>query len=198
MRIGHGYDVHRLVPGRKLILGGVEISFDRGLDGHSDADVLTHAIMDALLGAAGLGDIGHHFPDSDSSLSGINSLLLLAQVMILIENAGYCIGNIDATVIAQRPRLSPYLDSMKRQLCDTMHISPSQLNLRPPQKSILALPGEKRVFLPTASAFWKISLRNSNTGTSLHTAWPRYYLPKCVSRAGRIYISCSGSQEKVS
>lgn len=107
MRIGHGYDVHRLVPQRKLILGGVEIPFEKGLLGHSDADVLTHALMDALLGAAGLGDIGRHFPDTDPAYAGADSLKLLAHVMELLAQKGYRLGNADCTVIAQRPKLPP-------------------------------------------------------------------------------------------
>ena len=116
MRIGHGYDVHRLVEGRKLILGGVEIPWEKGLDGHSDADVLTHAVMDALLGAAAMGDIGKLFPDTDDRFLGICSMELLTEVGSRLRAAGYAVGNIDATVIAQRPKLAPYIDAMRKEI----------------------------------------------------------------------------------
>lgn len=116
MRIGHGYDVHRLVPGRKLILGGVEIPFERGLDGHSDADVLTHALMDALLGAARLGDIGLLFPDNDPQYKGISSLLLLEEVVRRVHAAGFAVGNADITVLCQRPKLRPHIPAMQERL----------------------------------------------------------------------------------
>ena len=116
MRIGHGYDVHRLVPGRKLILGGVVIPFERGLDGHSDADVLTHALMDALLGAASLGDIGLLFPDNDPQYKGISSLLLLEEVVRRVHAAGFAVGNADITVLCQRPKLRPHIPAMQERL----------------------------------------------------------------------------------
>ena len=116
MRIGHGYDVPRLVPGRKLILGGVEIPFERGLDGHSDADVLTHALMDALLGAASLGDIGLLFPDNDPQYKGISSLLLLEEVVRRVHAAGFAVGNADITVLCQRPKLRPHIPAMQERL----------------------------------------------------------------------------------
>ncbi len=116
MRIGHGYDVHRLVEGRKLILGGVELPYEKGLLGHSDADVLTHAIMDALLGAAALGDIGQLFPDRDPAYEGADSLVLLEKVAALLAERGYAIGNIDATVLAQRPKLAPHIPQMRQKL----------------------------------------------------------------------------------
>lgn len=116
MRVGHGYDVHRLVPGRKLILGGVEIPFERGLDGHSDADVLTHALMDALLGAASLGDIGLLFPDNDPQYKGISSLLLLEEVVRRVHAAGFAVGNADITVLCQRPKLRPHIPAMQERL----------------------------------------------------------------------------------
>lgn len=116
MRIGHGYDVHRLVPGRKLILGGVEIPFERGLDGHSDADVLTHALMDALLGAACLGDIGLLFPDNAPQYKGISSLLLLEEVVRRVHAAGFAVGNADITVLCQRPKLRPHIPAMQERL----------------------------------------------------------------------------------
>lgn len=116
MRIGHGYDVHRLADGRKCIIGGVEIAHERGLLGHSDADVLTHAVMDALLGACALGDIGHLFPDSDPAYAGADSLRLLDEVVSRLRQRGYRVGNVDATVLAQAPKLAPYLEQMRRNL----------------------------------------------------------------------------------
>ena len=116
MRIGHGYDVHRRVEGRRLILGGVEVPFDKGLLGHSDADVLTHAVMDALLGACALGDIGHLFPDSDPAYAGADSLRLLDEVVSRLLQRGYRLGNVDATLLAQAPKLAPYLEQMRRNL----------------------------------------------------------------------------------
>lgn len=120
MRIGHGYDVHRLVEGRKLILGGVTIPYERGLDGHSDADVLTHAVMDALLGAAALGDIGKLFPDNDARYLGADSVALLREVVARLHQAGYALENLDVTVIAQRPKLAPYIQQMRTILAEAL------------------------------------------------------------------------------
>lgn len=120
LRVGHGYDVHRLVEGRALILGGVTVPFDRGLLGHSDADVLTHAVMDALLGAAALGDIGKLFPDSDAAYAGADSIALLRRVTALLREHGWQVGNVDATVVAQAPKLAPYIPEMRRHLAETM------------------------------------------------------------------------------
>ncbi len=130
MRIGHGYDVHKLAPDRKLILGGVEVPHALGLLGHSDADVLTHAVMDALLGAAGLWDIGHAFPDDDPAYEGISSLLLLERVMGMLGDRGYTVGNVDATVIAQRPRLSPFIPAMREKLAAVMGIPADRVNVK--------------------------------------------------------------------
>lgn len=130
MRIGIGYDVHKLAEGRKLILGGVEIPFSKGLLGHSDADVLVHAVMDALLGAAASGDIGRHFPDTDNQYKGVSSLLLLKAVKSLIEKECYVINNIDAVVIAQKPKLSPYIDLMVKNIADVLGIMPGQVNVK--------------------------------------------------------------------
>ena len=130
MRIGIGYDVHSLQPGRRLVLGGVGVPFDRGLQGHSDADVLLHAICDALLGAAGLGDIGQHFPDADPAYKNIGSLLLLGQVNLRLTEAGYRVNNIDSTIIAQEPRLSPYLQTMKNNIASQLGISPTRVNVK--------------------------------------------------------------------
>ncbi len=130
MRIGHGYDVHRLVEGRKLILGGVEIPFEKGLLGHSDADVLTHAIMDALLGAAALGDIGRLFPDSDPAYAGADSLVLLRRVADVLAEHGYGIGNVDATVLAQRPRLASHIPEMRQRLAAAMGMDPGRVSVK--------------------------------------------------------------------
>ena len=120
LRMGHGYDVHRLTAGRPLILGGVHVPYDRGLDGHSDADVLTHAVMDALLGAAALGDIGQLFPDSDAAYAGADSIVLLERVTALLREHGWQVGNVDATVVAQAPKLAPYIPEMRRRLAEAM------------------------------------------------------------------------------
>ena len=130
MRIGQGYDVHRLGEGRKLILGGVEIPYEKGLLGHSDADVLLHAVMDALLGAAALGDIGQHFPDSDERYKGISSVELLKEVGKILQENGYLIENIDSTVIAQRPKLLPYRPQMAKNIADALGIEPDQVSVK--------------------------------------------------------------------
>jgi len=141
MRIGHGYDVHRLVEGRKLILGGVEIPYEKGLLGHSDADVLTHAVMDALLGACGMGDIGRLFPDSDPAYEGADSLGLLDVVVQLLRKKGFHAGNLDVTVIAQAPKLSPYIDEMKRKLSVHMELNPSRVNVKATTEEHLGFTG---------------------------------------------------------
>ncbi|MGN1158689.1 MAG: 2-C-methyl-D-erythritol 2,4-cyclodiphosphate synthase [Lachnospiraceae bacterium] len=130
MRIGMGYDVHRLVEGRKLIMGGVEIPYEKGLLGHSDADVLLHAISDALLGAAALGDIGKHFPDTDPAYEGISSVILLQKVGELLEEHFFLIENIDATIIAQAPKMRPYIDTMRKNIADALGIEISQVNVK--------------------------------------------------------------------
>ena len=130
MRIGMGYDVHRLVEGRDLIMGGVKIPYEKGLLGHSDADVLLHAISDALLGGAALGDIGKHFPDSDPAYKGISSLLLLGRVGELLEEKGFLIENIDATIIAQAPKMRPYIDTMRENIADALGITAEQVNVK--------------------------------------------------------------------
>lgn len=130
MRIGMGYDVHKLVEGRELIIGGVKIPYEKGLLGHSDADVLLHAISDALLGAAALGDIGKHFPDTDPKYKGANSLILLQEVGKLLENECYIIENIDATIIAQAPKMRPYIDTMRRNIAEALMIDVSQVNVK--------------------------------------------------------------------
>lgn len=142
MRIGHGYDVHRLTEGRKLILGGVEIPYEKGLLGHSDADVLTHAVMDALLGAAGLGDIGRHFPDNDDRFLGADSLLLLKEVCRLLSVKGYRIGNVDVTVIAQRPKLMQFIPEMRRNLAGVMNVDEDTVNVKATTEEKLGFTGE--------------------------------------------------------
>lgn len=142
MRIGHGYDVHRLTEGRKLILGGVEIPYEKGLLGHSDADVLTHAVMDALLGAAGLGDIGRHFPDNDDRFLGADSLLLLKEVCRLLSVKGYRIGNVDVTVIAQRPKLMQFIPEMRRNLAGVMNVDADAVNVKATTEEKLGFTGE--------------------------------------------------------
>ena len=141
MRIGHGYDVHRLVEGRKLILGGVEVPHTLGLLGHSDADVLTHAVMDALLGAAALGDIGRHFPDTDPAYAGADSLKLLDHVVELLEEKGYQVGNVDTTILAQKPKLAPYIEKMRDNLAARMKVEPDQVNVKATTEEKLGFTG---------------------------------------------------------
>ncbi|WP_315077991.1 2-C-methyl-D-erythritol 2,4-cyclodiphosphate synthase [uncultured Clostridium sp.] len=130
MRVGLGYDVHKLVENRKLILGGVEIPYEKGLLGHSDADVLLHAIMDSLLGACALGDIGRHFPDTDNKFKGISSIKLLKEVNKLIIKNGYIINNIDSVIIAQKPKLSPYIGNMRENISNALNIEIDQINIK--------------------------------------------------------------------
>lgn len=143
MRIGHGYDVHRLVEGRNLILGGVNIPHETGLLGHSDADVLTHAVMDALLGAAALGDIGLHFPDSDEKYKNADSLMLLKEVVRIIREKGFEISNIDATVIAQAPKLRSYIETMIKNIAYACDIDVSQVNVKATTEERLGFTGAK-------------------------------------------------------
>lgn len=130
MRVGMGYDVHRLVPERDLIIGGVKIPYEKGLLGHSDADVLLHAIMDALLGAAALGDIGKHFPDNDPAYKGADSLMLLGRVGEILSEEGYVIKNIDSTIIAQKPKMAPHIEQMRRNIADTLGLDISRVNVK--------------------------------------------------------------------
>ena len=143
MRIGTGYDVHKLVDNRKLMLGGVEVPHELGLLGHSDADVLLHAIMDAMLGAAALGDIGKHFPDNDEQYRGISSLKLLEHVNTLIMKQGYVVGNIDATIIAQRPKLRPYIEQMQENIAKTLQIAIDQVNVKATTEERLGFTGRE-------------------------------------------------------
>lgn len=142
MRIGHGYDVHRLTPGRKLILGGVLIPYEKGLLGHSDADVLSHAISDALLGALALGDIGKWFPDTDERYKGADSLVLLGQVAAMLAERGWQIGNIDATILAQRPKLRGYIDTMRENLAKACGVSPDQVSVKATTEEGLGFTGK--------------------------------------------------------
>ncbi len=142
MRIGQGYDVHRLTEGRRLILGGVEIPWEKGLLGHSDADVLTHALMDALLGAAALGDIGKLFPDSDPRYEGADSIGLLRAVTALLREKGYRVGNTDCTVVAQRPKLAPYIPEMRRRLAEAMDVDVSRVSVKATTEEGLGFSGE--------------------------------------------------------
>ena len=140
-RIGHGYDVHRLVEGRDLILGGVKIEYEKGLLGHSDADVLLHAISDAILGACAERDIGFHFPDNDQSIKGISSLVILAKCGEILASHGYSISNIDATVIAQKPKLSPYIEEMKNNIAKTLGTLPENVNVKATTEEKLGFTG---------------------------------------------------------
>lgn len=142
MRIGHGYDVHRLVEGRRLILGGVEIPYEKGLLGHSDADVLTHALMDALLGAAALGDIGHLFPDNDDAFLGADSIDLLRRVCAVIAQHGYMVGNVDCTVLAQRPKLAPYILQTRQRLAEALGVDISRVSVKATTEEGLGFTGE--------------------------------------------------------
>ena len=142
MRIGHGYDVHRLVPNRDLIIGGVKIEYELGLDGHSDADVLLHAVMDALLGAAALRDIGYHFPDTDMTYKGADSRMLLRVVGEKIAAAGYKVGNIDVTMIAQRPKLKPHIPQMMENIAADLGIELGQVNVKATTEEKLGFTGE--------------------------------------------------------
>ncbi len=144
MRVGTGYDVHRLTEGRKLILGGVEIPHTMGLMGHSDADVAVHAIMDALLGAAALGDIGKHFPDTDEAYRGSSSLKLLEQVGRLLEQEGYLVENIDATIVAQEPKLRPFIPQMEKNVARTLHLSENQVNIKATTEEGLGFTGSRQ------------------------------------------------------
>lgn len=142
MRVGMGYDVHKLVEGRKLIIGGVTIPYEKGLLGHSDADVLLHAIMDAILGAAALGDIGKHFPDTDKAYLGASSVELLKRVGVLLKENKYTIGNIDATIIAQRPKMLPYIPEMRENVAKALEISVNQVNIKATTEEGLGFTGE--------------------------------------------------------
>lgn len=152
MRIGIGYDIHRLIENRKLILGGVEIPYHLGLMGHSDADVLTHAICDALLGAAAIGDIGTHFPDNDPSFAGMDSQIFLREIKAKVMEQGYIIENIDSTVIAQRPKLAPYVNQIRSVLANTLDISKTKLSVKATTSEGLGIVGKEKAIVAQAIA----------------------------------------------
>ena len=143
MKEGIGYDVHRLVEGRRLIIGGVDIPFERGLLGHSDADVLTHAIMDSILGALGLGDIGKHFPDTDAEYKDISSLILLKRVYDIMKEENYTIGNIDAIIVAQRPKMAPYIEDMKEKIAGVLNVPKEKINIKATTTEMLGFVGKE-------------------------------------------------------
>ena len=142
MRIGHGYDVHKLTENRKLIIGGVEIPYEKGLLGHSDADVLLHAICDALLGAAALGDIGKHFPDNDNSFKDIDSRILLRKTACLLAEKGYKISNVDATILAQKPKMAPHIEKMRQNIAEDLNLSAERINVKATTEEGLGFTGE--------------------------------------------------------
>lgn len=143
MRIGHGYDVHKVVEGRKMIIGGVDIPYDKGLLGHSDADVLLHAVSDAILGAIAEGDIGKHFPDTDPAYKGADSMKLLAHVVRLMGERGYCLGNLDATIIAQQPKMAPHIQQMRQNLARVMNAAIDQINVKATTEEGLGFTGSE-------------------------------------------------------
>lgn len=174
MRVGMGYDVHKLVENRKLILGGVEIPYEKGLLGHSDADVLLHAIMDALLGAAALGDIGKHFPDTDEQYKGISSICLLEHVAELLEEQGFLVENIDATIIAQRPKMRPYIDQMRANIADALHIEQNQVNVKATTEEGLGFTGNGEGISSQA-----VCLLEKMTNYSSYDVTPRMECENC-------------------
>lgn len=162
IRVGQGYDVHALVPGRKLILGGVDIPHDRGLLGHSDADALLHAITDALFGAAGLGDIGRHFPDTDARFAGADSRVLLREAARRVREAGYEIGNVDATVIAQAPKLAPHIGAMVANLAEDLGLPPSTCNVKAKTNEKLGFEGKQEGIVAQAVVLiWRGTIANT-------------------------------------
>ena len=180
MRVGMGYDVHRLAKDRELILGGVKIPYEKGLLGHSDADVLIHAIMDALLGAAALGDIGKHFPDTDSAYKGISSIKLLRHVGELLEDGLYIISNIDATIIAQRPKMAPYIEQMRENIAGALHIEVSQVNVKATTEDGLGFTGagegisaQAVVCLETAANYSYLAADSGTEGCAACEGCPR-------------------------
>ncbi|MBI4551389.1 MAG: 2-C-methyl-D-erythritol 2,4-cyclodiphosphate synthase [Candidatus Latescibacteria bacterium] len=164
-RVGFGYDVHALAPGRALILGGVEIPFERGLLGHSDADVLAHAIGDALLGAAALGDLGHHFPDTDEQYRGMSSLTLLSQIVGLLRDAGLAVANVDATVVAQRPRLASHVPAMRASLSAALGLPADRVSVKATTTEGLGFPGREEGLAAYAVAL-VMTLSSSESGVS--------------------------------
>lgn len=178
MRIGSGYDVHKLVEDRELILGGVKVPYEKGLLGHSDADVLVHAIMDALLGAAALGDIGRHFPDTDPAYKGASSIELLKKVKLLIEDKLYLIENIDATVIAQRPKLAPYIPQIRKNIAEALELEEDRVNIKATTEEGLGFTGE--------------GLGISSNAVCLLESMSNYQVD--VTPSNRSELGCSGCQ----
>ena len=195
MRVGMGYDVHKLVEGRKLIMGGVEIPYEKGLLGHSDADVILHAIMDALLGAAALGDIGKHFPDNDDSYKGISSIELLKQVGKLLDENHYIIENIDGTIIAQEPKMRPYIDDMRKNIADALGLDMNQINVKATTEEGLGFTGSSEGIssqaIASISSIFNYVYDNSadvlSTGSDLESADTKD-CDKCTG--------CTGCQNK--
>ena len=181
MRVGMGYDVHRLTEDRKMILGGVEIPYEKGLLGHSDADVLVHAVMDALLGAAALGDIGKHFPDTDPKYKGISSIRLLKHVGALLDEDGYMIENIDATIIAQRPKMRPYIDTMRQNIADALCIEVDQVNVKATTEEGLGFTGEGEGISSQAIC----AIEKYTNYSSVDVTLDRGMCGGCCSRGGR-------------
>ena len=192
MRIGTGYDVHRLVEDRALILGGVVIPYEKGLLGHSDADVLLHAIMDALLGAAALGDIGKHFPDSNEKYKGISSLELLREVKKLLDEELFIVENIDATIIAQRPKMAPYLQEMRENIAEVLQIDVSQVNVKATTEEGLGFTGEGLGIASQAVCLLE-SVRNLTFGGNGGNA----YAYDAGMEAGTACTGCSGCHKRV-
>ena len=170
MRVGMGYDVHKLTEGRKLILGGVDIPWEKGLLGHSDADVLIHAVMDALLGAAALGDIGKHFPDTDPAYKGISSVKLLVHVAGLLREHGYEVGNIDATIIAQKPKMAPHIPQMRKNMAEALGIMESKINVKATTEEGLGFTGSgegissQAVCMLSSIREWSVMAASSEEG----------------------------------
>lgn len=187
MRVGTGYDVHRLAEGRKLILGGVEIEWEKGLLGHSDADVLVHAVMDALLGAAALGDIGKHFPDTDEKYRGISSIKLLKEVKSLLEVHPYIIENIDATIIAQKPKLASYLEEMREKIAETLDIEKSRVNIKATTEEGLGFTGSGEGIAAQA-----VCLLNEVSYDTENSRTAAVYDPESGYRDGSSCASCTG------
>ena len=188
MRIGTGYDVHKLTEGRKLILGGVDIPYERGLLGHSDADVLVHAVMDALLGAAALGDIGLHFPDSDPEWEGADSLMLLSRVRDILAENCYLVENVDATVIAQAPKLRPYIDEMRQNIANALGIDVSQVSVKATTEEHLGFTGRGEGISAQAAAL--ISSPMDSASVSVYAGDGTPSAPPCAGCAGcQIYKS---------
>lgn len=186
MRVGMGYDVHRLVPERDLIIGGVKIPYEKGLLGHSDADVLLHAIMDALLGAAALGDIGKHFPDNDPAYKGADSLMLLGRVGEILSEEGYVIENIDSTIIAQKPKMAPHIEQMRKNIADTLGLDISRVNVKATTEEGLGFTGTGEGISAQAVALImsvEIIFMTILPGDSLSQVTARQEMPEAVPAA---------------